>query len=53
MNDLGRFLKLMRPYAGQVALGILLSLATLVATVTLMAVSAGSSPPWPSPAPRG
>lgn len=39
MKDLWRFLGLMRPYAGWMALGILLSLATLIANVTLMAVS--------------
>jgi ATP-binding cassette subfamily C protein CydC len=39
MSDLRRFLRLLRPYAGWVALGILLSLATLIANVTLMAVS--------------
>lgn len=39
MSDLYRFLKLLRPYAGWLALGILLSLATLIANVTLMAVS--------------
>jgi len=39
MRDLWRLLRLFRPYAGWIALGILLSLATLIANVTLMAVS--------------
>jgi ATP-binding cassette subfamily C protein CydC len=39
MSDLWRLLKLFRPYAGWLALGILASLATLLANVTLMAVS--------------
>ncbi len=40
MRDLWRLLGLFRPYAGWIALGILLSLATLVANVALMAVAA-------------
>ncbi len=39
MKDLWRLLGLFRPYAGWMALGILLSLITLVANLTLMAVS--------------
>jgi len=39
MRDLWRLLRLFRPYAGWLALGILTSLATLLANVTLMAVS--------------
>jgi ATP-binding cassette subfamily C protein CydC len=39
VKDLWRFLGLLRPYAAWMALGILLSLATLIANVTLMAVS--------------
>lgn len=39
MSDLWRLLRLFRPYAGWVALGILLSLLTLLANVGLMAVS--------------
>jgi ATP-binding cassette, subfamily C, bacterial CydC len=39
MKDLWRLLRLFRPYTGWIALGILLSLATLIANVTLMAVS--------------
>lgn len=40
MRDLWRLLGLFRPYAGWIGLGILLSLATLVANVALMAVAA-------------
>ncbi|MCG6861861.1 MAG: thiol reductant ABC exporter subunit CydC [Chromatiaceae bacterium] len=39
MKDLWRLLRLFRPYAGWIALGILLSLATLIANIALMAVS--------------
>jgi len=39
MKDLWRLLQLFRPYAGWIALGVLLSLTTLLANVTLMAVS--------------
>ncbi len=39
MSDLLRLLKLFRPYTGWIALGIFASLATLIANVTLMAVS--------------
>lgn len=39
MKDLWRLLPLIRPYAGWIALGILLSRSTLIANVTLMAVS--------------
>jgi len=39
MNDLWRLLRLFRPYLGWIALGILLSLATLIANVALLAVS--------------
>jgi ATP-binding cassette, subfamily C, bacterial CydC len=39
MNDLWRLLRLFRPYAGWLALGVLLSLTALIANVTLMAVS--------------
>ncbi|MGE5152795.1 MAG: thiol reductant ABC exporter subunit CydC [Bdellovibrio bacteriovorus] len=39
MKDLWRLLRLFRPYAGWMALGIVLSFITLVANLTLMAVS--------------
>ena len=39
MIGLGRLLGLLRPYAGWMALGILLSFITLMANLTLMAVS--------------
>jgi ATP-binding cassette subfamily C protein CydC len=39
MSDLRRLLALLRPYAGWIALGVLASLATLLANVTLMATS--------------
>lgn len=39
MKDLWRLLRLFRPYAGWMALGVLLSFITLVANLTLMAVS--------------
>jgi ATP-binding cassette subfamily C protein CydC len=39
MRDLGRLLGLFRPYAGWMLLGILLSFVTLIANLTLMAVS--------------
>jgi ATP-binding cassette subfamily C protein CydC len=39
MTDLRRLLALFRPYRGWIALGILASLVTLIANVTLMAVS--------------
>jgi ATP-binding cassette subfamily C protein CydC len=39
MKDLWRLLHLFRPYRGWIALGILLSLMTLIANVTLMAIS--------------
>jgi len=39
MTDLWRLLPLLRPFSGWIALGILLSLATLIANVALMAVA--------------
>jgi len=39
MKDLWRLVRIFRPYAGWIAIGIFLSLATLVANVALMAVS--------------
>jgi ATP-binding cassette subfamily C protein CydC len=39
VKDLWRLARLLRPYAGWMLLGVLLSLATLIANVTLMAVS--------------
>ncbi|SNY92705.1 ATP-binding cassette, subfamily C, CydC [Cohaesibacter sp. ES.047] len=39
MTDIFRLLRLMRPWAGWIALGIALSVITLVANVTLMAIS--------------
>lgn len=39
MKDLARLLGPFRPYAGRMALGVLLALITLLASVTLMAVS--------------
>ena len=39
MNELWRLLRLFKPYWGWMLLSILLSLATLLANVTLLAIS--------------